>query len=138
MQANQVSQQNLGVDVDQMRMEYARQNSHLKAKRNAGASEKGENAKIALNEVKINLTQKFEAQERRRKIEMILLNNEPGERTDEQVKQMREVLVMEFRIFKELASQSAGIVDEVSIIARDHLALERTFERKNLTEEVSD
>ena len=51
---------------------------------------------------------------------------------------MREVLVMEFRIFKELASQSAGIVDEVSIIARDHLALERTFERKNLTEEVSD
>ena len=119
-------------------MEYARQNSHLKAKRNAGASEKGDHAKIALNEVKINLTQKFEAQERRRKIEMILLNNEPGERTDEQVKQMREVLVMEFRIFKELASQSAGIVDEVSIIARDHLALERTFERKDLTEEVSD
>ena len=42
-------------------MEYARQNSHLKAKRNAGASEKGDHAKIALNEVKINLTQKFEA-----------------------------------------------------------------------------
>ena len=109
----------------------------MKAKRNLGISDKGENAKIALNEVKINLTQKYEAQERRRKLEMILLNNEPGERTEEQVKQMREVLVTEFRLFKELASQSAGIVDEVSIIAKDHLALERTFERKNLTEEVT-
>ena len=55
----------------------------MKAKRNLGISDKGENAKIALNEVKINLTQKYEAQERRRKLEMILLNNEPGERTEE-------------------------------------------------------
>ena len=66
-----------------MRNEYARQNSHLRAKRNVGATEKGDTAKMTLNEIKINMTQKYEAQERRRKMEFILLGSEPGDRTEE-------------------------------------------------------
>ena len=43
----------------------------------------------------------------------------------------------EFRVFKELASEGQGMEDEVTMIAKNHIALVRTFEQKNLTEEVS-
>ena len=92
---------------------------------------------MTLNEIKINMTHKFEAQERRRKMEFILYGSEPGDRTEDQVKALRDSLVTEFRVFKELASEGSGVEDEVTEIAQNHLSLVRTFEQKNLTEEVS-
>ena len=71
---------------------------------------------------------KFEAQERRRKLEFILIGSEPGDRSEEQIKTLRDILITEFRIFKELSSEGKGEVDEVTEIAANHLSLKRTFE----------
>ena len=70
-------------------------------------------------------------------MEYILLGSDCGDRTEDQVKILRDHLVTEFRIFKELASEGKGIEDEVTMIAKNHLSLVRTFEQKSLTEEVS-
>ena len=128
----------LNFQLDQAKLEYARQNSAMKARKSVGMAQAGDTVKMALNEIKINMTQKFEAQERRRKMEYILLGSEPGDRTQDQVKTLRDSLVTEFRIFKELASEGKGMEDEVTMIAKNHLSLVRTFEQKSLTEEVSD
>jgi len=78
------------------------------------------------NNLKLAILSKIHSAENRRKIEMSLLVE--VDRNEIKCKEMTNQLIMEFKIFKEMASSGVDIPS----IVKSHLTFMRTFEVKNL------